>query len=162
MPLGCYMVIPSLRVEWSFCKCTNASFPPLLSSLTGFDKLICVCVCVCLCVRVYTLFCLTHCANTPVWPSSYHRNEKIFIYTPPTFPPYSILVRIQSISDHPRPGHLVSTNMCSRSISFQTGCSVVVCGRASQHGLLIFLLTLVCEISLNWRDVIVVMVTPGI
>lgn len=49
------MFIPRLRVEGSFCKCTNASLP-LLSSVTGFDKLICV--------YVHSLSCLSHCANT--------------------------------------------------------------------------------------------------
>lgn len=46
----------SVRTEGLFCKCINASFPPFLSSLTGFYKLICV--------FIHSLSCHSHCANT--------------------------------------------------------------------------------------------------
>lgn len=97
-----------------------------------------------------------------VWPTflSYHTNENaclsttlcaLFLCNLPTLLP--------SWSGHraswtpPESWHLVSTHGCSRSSSLQDACSEAACGRASQHGLLIFLLTLVCAIScLNWSD----------
>lgn len=71
------MFIPSLRVEWSFCKCTNASSVSLPSSVTDFDKVICVCVC------VHSLSCLIHCASFSSLTQflTYLRNEKTSLST---------------------------------------------------------------------------------
>lgn len=99
------MFIPSLRVEWSFRKCTNASSFPLMSALTGFDKLICARVCVC----VYT--------PSPVSPTvqtlssltqflSQHRNEKISttaLCAPFTSPTLRLFSHLGPHPEHPRP-----------------------------------------------------------
>lgn len=149
----CYMLVPCLRVESSFYKCTNASLFSLLSLLTGFDKLICVCAC------MHSLSCLIHCLQNG-WDISsltqflsqkwkcmpiYHTVHCNF---PTLLPPWC--GRRASWAT-PEPGHLV----------LQGACTVAFCVRASKHGLLISLLTLVCGISvLNWSDGMVVMVTP--
>lgn len=58
--VDCMFIPLSLRAEWSFCKCTNASFLPLLSSLMSLDKL-----CACMCVYVFVVRARpSHCANS--------------------------------------------------------------------------------------------------
>ncbi len=132
------MFIRSLKVEWSFCECTNASFFPLLSSLAGFDKLICV--------RAYTPSPVSPTVQTPSSLTqflSYHRSEKTCLSTalcaPLPLQPSDRTPNLGPDPEHPRPPRGVSG---VHPVSLQGVCPVVVHGRASQRGLLIFLLYL--------------------
>lgn len=93
------MFIPSLRIGWSFCKCTNACFFPLLSLLTGFNKLICV--------RMYTPSPVSPTVQTPSSLTqflSYHRSEKTCLSTALCVPlPLNPAPNLGPDPQHPRP-----------------------------------------------------------
>lgn len=66
-----------MRVEWSFCKSSNASVFSLPSSVTGFDKVICGRV------RIHSLSCLIRSASflTLTQFSTYFRCRKTSLST---------------------------------------------------------------------------------
>lgn len=140
----CCMLMPSLIAEWSFDKCTNASFFPLLSLLMGFDKLICVCVC--------SLSCLAHCANTLEFDPILITEMKMYVcllHSVHFFFPLqpsntaSISARMQSIPDHPRT-RTSGVHTRVQQEHFVTGCLLSGCLCQSQPTWITYFLTDSC------------------
>lgn len=144
MSLPMFTLPVPLPVAWKALWLTSFCWWSKSQKYMMYKEISVVCACVC----IHSFSCLTHCANTRVWPNSYLLTEmKRYAY-----PELSVLSYFSNLptllpsrsgsrtsQTTPGRGHLVSTHGCRSSISLQGGCSVVVCGRASQNGLLIFL-----------------------